>query len=190
MVAVAAALGLGVLAVVTVRKVNRSSQEANLQSNFRQLASAADQLFLEHPHRIFVKYAELVGPGHYIKAVIADTGADYHSLFPIRRDQTEFLDWTIQLSDGRVFAFRPQAEPKPDGVDVVRLPDGASFETTWRSGAGDGPFRAFYADGKPWGEAAYVKGRVVGPSWLFTRDGRKFDELADGEAAEQALDHQ
>jgi hypothetical protein len=32
-----------------------------------------------------------------------------------------------------------------------------------------------------------VKGRVVGPCWLYTRDGRKFDELKDGEAAELAL---
>ena len=73
----------------------------------------------------------------------------------------------------------------------LELPDRSRFETTYHQGGPDGPLRAYFPDGALWGEATYVKSRVTGPSWLHTCDGRKFDELADGGAAQaagQALD--
>jgi len=73
-----------------------------------------------------------------------------------------------------------------DGVHTYQFPDGRRYEVSYRGGVPDGPFRAFHADGSRWGEATYLNGRVV-EAWLFTRDGRKFDELKDGEAAQKAL---
>jgi tetratricopeptide (TPR) repeat protein len=73
-----------------------------------------------------------------------------------------------------------------DGVHTYFLPDGRRFEINYRGGVPDGAFRAFHADGAPWGEAMYRRGRVVS-AWLLTRDGRKFDELKDGEAAQSAV---
>lgn len=73
-----------------------------------------------------------------------------------------------------------------DGVHTYRLPDGRRFEVTYRGGVPDGRFRAFYADGARWGEATYRQGRVV-EARVFTRGGRRFDELKDGPAANDAM---
>lgn len=74
-----------------------------------------------------------------------------------------------------------------DGIHTYPFPDGRRWEITYRGGVPDGPFRAYYADGSPWSEATYRKGRVV-EAWLITRDGKKFDELKDGDAAEAAIE--
>lgn len=73
-----------------------------------------------------------------------------------------------------------------NGIHTYQLHDGRRFEITYRGGVPDGPFRAFYADGSRWGEATYRQGRVV-DAWIFTRLGRRFDELNDGPAACKAL---
>jgi hypothetical protein len=66
---------------------------------------------------------------------------------------------------------------KPDGVHTKNFPDGSRFETTYRGGVPHGPFKAYRADGKLWGEANYESGRVVGPCWNYPREGEKFDEM-------------
>lgn len=64
-----------------------------------------------------------------------------------------------------------------DGIHVYQLPDGGRFEVMYHGGVPDGPFRAYHADGKLWGEATYRHGQLVAASH-FTRDGQKYDELA------------
>ena len=182
-------LALTVWAASAVQEMRRFSADKYLEGSLRQIAAAADQAFGEFPYRIFVPYHDLVGPTRYWKILKSYQGEDLGALFPIRRDRTDFDYWSLLLPDGRTFRT-PQPHPevrKPDGVDVVRFPDGGRFETTYRGGVADGPFRAYYPDGKLWGEATYVKGRVVGPCWLYTRDGKKFDELVDREAIERAM---
>jgi hypothetical protein len=73
-----------------------------------------------------------------------------------------------------------------DGIHTYQLPDGRRFEITYHGGVPDGPFRAFYTNGAPWGEATYRQGRVI-EAWLITRQGRRFDELHNGPAASDAL---
>lgn len=222
-------LALAVGALSTVR--NSSKQKAMIP---RQAASAVDQFFIENPHRIFLRYDELVGPDRYLRAYNAADGEDLSFQFPVRQGCGESL--SVRLPDGttvrrieviaavgqsglvatfplpqddqydpkRVYrldngvTFRDwrvvDRPPDPagregrdqDGVHVYQLSGGRRFEITYRGGVPDGPFRAFHGDGAPWGEATYRNGRVV-EAWLFTRDGRKFDELKDGEAAQKAL---
>lgn len=100
------------------------------------------------------------------------------------------LDCGVSFRDCRVVNLPPDPAGREgrdqDGVHTYNLPDGRRFEITYRGGVPDGPFRAYYADGAPWGEATYRNGRVVA-AWLITRDGRKIDELKYGEAAQQAV---
>jgi hypothetical protein len=63
-----------------------------------------------------------------------------------------------------------------DGVHVYTT--AGRWEITYRGGVPDGPFRAYYPNGKLQVEATYVKGRVVGPAWHYLPDGRKYDELS------------
>lgn len=100
------------------------------------------------------------------------------------------LDCGVSFRDCRVVNLPPDPAGREgrdqDGVHTYHFPDGRRFEVTYRGGVPDGPFRAFHADGAPWGEATYRQGRVVA-AWLITRDGRKLDELMDGEAAQKAV---
>jgi len=93
------------------------------------------------------------------------------------------LDSGVTLRDRYVVNLPPDPAGRQgrdqDGVHVYQLPDGRRFEITYHGGVPDGPFHAYYADGKPWGEATYRQGRVVAAS-IITRDGRKLDELASG----------
>ena len=131
-------------------------------------------------------------------------GEDRSGLFPLRRDVTETLP--VLLPDGRTSSRTELLEltmlwgkvvrivPPDDvagrqqnGIHTVKLPDGRYFKVTYRGGVPDGPFTAYYSDGALWGEATYVRGRVVGPSWLYTRDGRKFDEFAEPDTVDEKL---
>jgi hypothetical protein len=59
-----------------------------------------------------------------------------------------------------------------EGVHLTRPPAGGRFETTWRGGVPDGPFRATYADGKLWAEATYVRGVPSGRHVVYDRAGK------------------
>jgi tetratricopeptide (TPR) repeat protein len=175
---------LGSLFFFIVKEQHRMLDKVAL-SVLRQTEAAAEQFFLENPDRIFVGFDELVGPNRYIHGVTSHEGEDQHVFFPIRRDLTDMENFFLILPDGRRLAYPRVTPPKADGVDVVQLPGNAGrFETTYRNGVPDGPFRAYYPDGKLWGEATYSQGRLLGPPWLYSRTGRKYDELAEGEAAE------
>ena len=64
------------------------------------------------------------------------------------------------------------AQDRSDGLHVTTPPAGGRFETTWRAGVPDGPFRAYYADGKLWAEATYVAGRPIGRHVVYDRAGK------------------
>ena len=64
----------------------------------RQLASAADQFTLENPDRIFVNYAELVGPTRWVTAYRPVDGEDPSRQFPIRCHWDDLLP--VELPDG------------------------------------------------------------------------------------------
>lgn len=59
---------LAAMAVPAFQKVRATSQQKTITNNLRQLASAADQYFLEEG-KTTVASADLVGPSAYIKAV-------------------------------------------------------------------------------------------------------------------------
>ena len=59
---------LAAMAVPAFQKVRSTSQTKTITNNLRQLASAADQYFLENGVTT-VASADLVGAGEYIKAV-------------------------------------------------------------------------------------------------------------------------
>jgi hypothetical protein len=163
------------------------------------IARAADQFFLEHPERIFVRYHDLVGPRQWIKSLEPKASEDYRSVFPIRRDFPEPL--TIVLPSGRKIEYdhnpleeltlpqnapggkpiprasqRPPVPTAPAAVHTVLFPDGSRFEIAYRAGVSHGPFRAFYADGTKWGEATYQQGVVVGRHRVFDQLGHLIHE--------------
>lgn len=75
---------------------------------------------------------------------------------------------------GQVAAYQAwlAAQDRSDGLHVTTRPQGRRFETTWRGGVPDGPFRAFYADGKLWAEATYVRGVPSGHHVVYDRAGK------------------
>ena len=199
-------LGLAVWVNFKMDAIRHRSKEKAVMSNLRGIAATADQFLGEFgADRIFFTRDELIGSTRFMKVLNPVDAEDYGTVFPVRRDHDETL--TVILPDGRetqrteplaatmpwgtvVHYFVPPDQDdggrKQDGVHTLKLPDGRYFKVTYRGGVADGPFRAFYADGKLWGEATYERGRVVGPCWLYTRDGKKSDELKEGEAAERA----
>jgi hypothetical protein len=178
--------GLVILCVVTFilvavpafQKVSRSSRNKAIQANLRQLSAAEDQFSYENPDRIFILQDELVGPDRYLKQLYFVAGEDYRAMFPHRTGALFTVTGPGKL---RVW-YDPDVDPtapEVDGLHIVKLKDGRRFETTWKGGVPDGPFRAYRADGTLWGEATYVQGRVIGPSLIHLPDGRKFDELTE-----------
>ena len=82
-------------------------------------------------------------------------------------------------SPEEIMAYRQLlGREKHDGPQVKQFPDGSRFETTYRGGEAHGPFKAFYPDGKVWGEATYENGHAIGPGWNYPRSGPRFDELS------------
>lgn len=189
-------IGAATLIAVRLSEVRRTSQDKAISTY--QIRTCVDQFFLEHPTRVFVTYDDLIGPGRALKGLNPVAGEDYHELFPVRAD-TELM--SITMGDGRknimvfgakeyVLAFIHQspegklngavaayqawfaAQDRSDGVHVTARPQGCRFETTWRGGVPDGPFRATYADGKLWAEATYVRGVPSGRHVVYDRAGK------------------
>jgi hypothetical protein len=197
-VALVSTLVIGATAFFAVRlfEQRRTSQDKAISTY--QIRAAIDQYFVEHPHRVFLTYDDLVGPRRYLKAVIPVAGEDYHELFPVRAD-TELMSVTMgdgrkniliftAKNDGRLVVHQsPEgkltgqvaayqawlaAQDRSDGVHVTTRPAGGRFETTWRGGVPDGPFRAYYADGKLWAEATYVRGAPSGRHVVYNHAGK------------------
>lgn len=175
------------------------SEERHAMDSISTIARAADQFFLEHPERIFVRYQDLVGPRQWIKSLEPKAAEDYRSVFPIRRDFPEPL--AIVLPGGRKIEYDhnplaelplpqnapggkpiPHASPRPPvptapvAVHTVLFPDGSRFEVAYRAGVRHGPFRALYADGTKWGEATYEQGVLVGRHRVFDQLGNLIHE--------------
>ena len=69
---------LAAMAIPAFQKVRTTSQEKTITNNLRQLASAADQYFLEEGLTT-VTSAELVGSDKYVKAIDQVAGETYPS---------------------------------------------------------------------------------------------------------------
>jgi len=67
---------LAAMAIPAFQKVRETSQEKAITNNLRQLASAADQYFLEHGVTTITS-AELVGTDSYVKSIDAVAGENY-----------------------------------------------------------------------------------------------------------------
>ncbi len=189
-----------------IMKIKRRGEASVVMSYLHGITAGLEQFNLESEScRLFVTYDEIIGPGRYLKNVGSAVGEDYHTLFPVRLDvnqalrvklpdgrivqRTEILLMT--LPDGRQVSWAVLDDPvgrRQDGVHIVPYDSGGPlYEITYHGGVPDGPFRAFYSDGLLKGETTYVRGRIVGPCWLYTRDGKKFNELIEGPAAEAAV---
>lgn len=180
-----ASAALVVFAYLGFLKIKESSRRRSIESNLFQLAAAEGQFSLEEGYRVFVNYDELVGRGRAINTVNPISGEDYRALFPHRILSPFIL--TLPGKKPVVVARYESADPQPDGVQLTKWEDGRRYETTWRGGVPHGVFRAFYPDGVLWSEATFAHGRLAGPAWLYTHDGRKFDELKEGPTAVAAI---
>lgn len=191
-------IGLGVafyLLFTGLRRENRDKAVA-----MRQIAWNIDQFFRENPTRVFANYDDVIGPTALLREVDSVDGEDYRELFPLRVDW-KLLSVTmgdgrknIMLRNYEVVRLSPRGEivgaEQPDraaaaaryqallalrktlvGVYVLPAPSKGRFETIWADGVPNGPFRAYYADGKLWAEATYVAGRPVGRHVVYDRAG-------------------
>jgi type IV pilus assembly protein PilA len=71
---------LAAMAIPAFQKVRQSSQDKAVLNNARQLASAADQFFLENGVST-VAQTDLVGPANYVKALNTVAGETYPTNF-------------------------------------------------------------------------------------------------------------
>ena len=197
-VALVGAVVLGAAALFTVRlfEHRRHSQDQSISTY--QIRAVVDQLFVENPDRVFLAYDDVIGPRRILKGLHPVAGEDYHELFPVRAD-TELMSVTMgdgrkniliftARNDGRIVVHQSPdgnltgavaayeawlaAQDRGDGVHVTARPQGRRFETTWRGGVPDGPFRAYYADRKLWAEATYVRGAPSGRHVVYNREGK------------------
>ena len=85
---------LAAMAIPAFQKVRTTSQEKTITNNLRQLASGADQYFLEHGVSSVLS-ASLIGPGSYIKSFSSVTDDDeYPSTITQGTDITADLNGT------------------------------------------------------------------------------------------------
>ena len=71
---------LAAMAIPAFQKVRVTSQEKTILNNVRQLASGADQYFLEEGVNE-AEFDDLVGPGKYVKSVDQVANEEYPDLF-------------------------------------------------------------------------------------------------------------
>lgn len=166
-----------VVAARSYRAVRRASENKIAVDSLRKFSVGADRFFLEFLDRVFVTCDEVVGPKGYFRQIASAAGEDYRVLFPMRRDLTDTLYWTtFPMPAGWKLESPMRAPPKPDGLDVLKLPEGGRFETRCRDGLPDGSFRAYREDGRLWAAATFEHGRVTRPCWNYPRVGSRFDE--------------
>jgi type IV pilus assembly protein PilA len=90
---------LAAMAIPAFQKVKTSSQEKTVMNNLRQLASAADQYYLEEG-RTTATYDDLVGPNKYVRMLKPVDGEDYTQ---IKFKANQPLQ--VQLSSGKVIQY-------------------------------------------------------------------------------------
>ncbi|MGJ8648876.1 MAG: hypothetical protein ACSHX4_00830 [Opitutaceae bacterium] len=88
------------MAIPAFQKVRASSQEKAVTNNLRQIASAADQYFLEEG-KTSVTIEELVGPDKYIRELIPVAGESYEGMI-ITMEMDEI---SVTLESGQVVSL-------------------------------------------------------------------------------------
>ena len=192
------------VATVATHYVRNSSYYTNRLNN-RSINAAVDQLKLEHPQQVFIRYNDIIGPSAYLQPELrTEVGEDYRAAFPTTINAPALL---VPCADGRTIVVFPDVEfvvlarngkpldrynyppavarwrallQEPDGVRIETTPDGLRLETTFHAGWADGPFKAYGPDGKLLAEATYARGHLVGPCWHYRSDGTRFDETHEG----------
>ena len=93
---------LAAMAIPAFNKVRQTSQNKTITNNLRQVASAADQYFIEEGMSQAVS-SDIIGTALYIKAMpqaVADEA--YSSLFPIAAGFTEL---SVSKGDSTVITY-------------------------------------------------------------------------------------
>ena len=119
----------------------------------------------------FAALAVTTNDGQRLVRLWADAPARAGSGFLVRLAPNGKLHALIGGSDA-IALYEHLFRSQPDGVQSNRLSDGRRLETTYRNSTPDGPFHAFYADGKPWADATYHTGRLSGRHVIYGRDGK------------------
>ena len=92
---------LGFLIAQSFREVRHTSQDKSVQCNLRQVASAAQQYFLETGYEE-ISFDDLVGPGKYLNTIEVVNGENYRDIFPIREGITKL---SINTESGRTITY-------------------------------------------------------------------------------------
>lgn len=92
---------LGFLVTQAIREVRQTSRDKAIQCNLRQVASAAQQYFLETGYK-GCSFDDLVGPKKYLTAILVVQGENYRDIFPIREDFTKV---SVTTESGRVITY-------------------------------------------------------------------------------------
>ncbi|MGB0744176.1 MAG: hypothetical protein ACPGSB_06590 [Opitutales bacterium] len=98
-----AAVGGGLAAAMAIpafQKVRETSQEKTVMNNLRQIASAADQYFLEEG-KTEVKIEDLIGPDKYIRSLEPVAGESYEGII-IKTSDKEI---SVTLGSGEVISI-------------------------------------------------------------------------------------
>ena len=93
---------LAAMAIPAFNKVRETSQDKTITNNLRQLASAADQYFMEEGASQAAS-SDIIGTDLYIKSLpSAVAGESYTSIFNI---SSGFTQLSVSKSDGNVVTF-------------------------------------------------------------------------------------
>ena len=75
---------LAVMAIPAFNKVRKTSQTNAITNNLRQIASAADQFYIQ-TGTTTATYADLVGTDKFVKALQPVAGENYSAIFPVNQ---------------------------------------------------------------------------------------------------------
>ena len=92
---------LAAMAIPAFNKVRETSQSKAIVNNLRQIASAADQYFLE-TGATQATLSDLLGTDKYIKSLRTVSGENYSTLFPVTIGYTGL---SVTKSDGATVLF-------------------------------------------------------------------------------------
>ena len=93
---------LAAMAIPAFNKVRQTSQDKTITNNLRQVASAADQYFIEEGMTQAVS-SDIIGTDLYVKAMPqAVAGEAYSTLFPIAAGFTSLV---VSKADGTTVTF-------------------------------------------------------------------------------------
>jgi type IV pilus assembly protein PilA len=94
---------LAVMAIPAFNKVRATAQKNAITNNLRQIASAADQYFVQ-AGLTTAAYADLVGPTQYIKALTPVANENYSAIFPVTEGFTQLSITCASLTAPVVYA--------------------------------------------------------------------------------------